>query len=189
MDTEEELYTIEGDSIVAILLKQFFKFFKLLNSDTGAISIAAGVCLGFILAMSPLFSLQAVLVIFVIFFFRVQAGAAMASAFFFAFPAYLLDPIFHRAGDFVLSQGSLEPFFAALYNMPIIPFTRFNNTIVMGSGVVAIALFPVLFLLTLFLVNRYRQAVVARFKDSKIFKSLKVTGFYKWYLKYDQLFG
>jgi len=80
---------------MTLLLKQLFAFLKMLNSETGHNQIAAGIAAGFILGMSPMLSLQTFLVFLIIFFFRIQAGAAFLAAFFFAFIAYVLDPIFH----------------------------------------------------------------------------------------------
>lgn len=101
----------------------------------------------------------------------------------------MLDPIFDSVGAIVLSAESLKPLFTTLYNMPIIPFTRFNNSIVMGSGVVSILLSPFVFILAKFLVTKYREKVVAKFKESKFWKAVKATSFYKWYYKYDELYG
>lgn len=174
---------------MTILLKQIFALIKLLNSDTETRSIALGACVGFFLAMSPGFSLQTLIVILVLFFFRIQIGAAMLTAFFFGLVAYLLDPVFDRVGDLVLSQEALRPLFTTLYNLPLFPLTRFNNTIVMGGTVVALLCLPFVYLGTGLLVAKYRATVVARFKETKFWKGLKATGFYKWYLKYDEFFG
>ena len=174
---------------MGLILKQIFQFIKLLNSDTATNQIAAGMAMGFILGMTPAFSLQTLLVFACIFLFRIQMGAAFITAFFFKFAAFLLDPLFDQVGAAVLSMEGLKALFTTLYNMPIIPFTRFNNTIVMGSGVVSIALAPVVFILAKILVKKYREKVVAKFQESKLWKAVKATSFYKWYYKYDELYG
>lgn len=171
---------------MGLILKQLFAFIKLLNSDTGTISIAAGMTCGFILGMTPVLSLHSLLVFLFMFFFRVQIGAAGLTAFFFKFGAFLLDPVFHSVGSQVLEIQSLEPFFTQLYNMPIVPFTRFNNSIVMGSAVITFALSPFIFIASIFLIKKYRDIVVARFKDTKFWKAVQATKFYQWYYKYDQ---
>ena len=125
---------------MTLILQQFFKFFQLLNSETGTNQIASGLCLGMILGFTPALSLQSLLVFMLMFMFRVQLGAAFLAAFFFKFLAFLLDPAFHSVGVIVLENEGLKPIFTTLYNMPIIPFTRFYNTIVMGSGVVSLLL-------------------------------------------------
>jgi len=174
---------------MTLLLKQIFGLFKLLNSETGTVSIAAGVALGFVLGMSPILSLQAFLVFVVMFFLRVQIGAAFLSAAFFGFVAWAIDPVADSLGASVLATPALEGVFTSMYNMPLVPLTRFNNTVVMGSGLLAVALSPVVFLAAKALVEKYRQQVLARFKTTKAFKTLTMTKFYKWYVKYDELFG
>lgn len=174
---------------MVFLLKQIFAFLKLLNSDTGHNQIAAGIACGLILGFAPVFSIQTVFVIFILFFFRIQIGAATVSAFFFAFIAYMFDPLAHRLGQSILELPALEPTFTAMYNMPLVPLTRFYNTIVMGSGVVALLLALPTFFISKKMILKYRELVFARVKETKFFKALKATDFYKWYTKYDELYG
>ncbi len=171
---------------MGLLLKQIFAFIKLLNSDTGTISLAAGMTCGFILGMTPVLSLHSLIIFLILFFFRIQIGAALLAAFFFKFVAFLLDPLFDVVGRKVLEMGSLEPFFTKLYNMPLIPFTRFNNSIVMGSAVITFALSPIVFIISQRLIIKYRETVLARFKTTKFWKAVEATKFYQWYYKYEQ---
>lgn len=171
------------------LLKQLFGFIKLLNSETGNNQLAWGVAFGFILGMTPALSLQTLLVFLFLFIFRIQIGAAFLAAFFFKFVAYFFDGVFHAVGTKVLEIPALQETYTTLYNMPIIPFTRFNNSIVMGSGVVSIIMLPLVFALAKFMIIKYRDIVVKRWQNSKAFKVLKATSMYQWYYKYDQYFG
>ena len=173
---------------MGLLLKQLFALIKLLNSETGQNQIAAGVAAGFVLGMTPALSLQSVLVFLCLFLFRIQIGMAFLSAFFFTFVAWLLDPLFHSVGSAVLGAGALQGLFTSLYNMPIVPFTRFNNTVVMGSGVVAVLLSPVIFFVSRMLVVKYRATVVAKLKQTKAWKAVQATSLYKWYYTYDNLY-
>jgi uncharacterized protein (TIGR03546 family) len=174
---------------VTLLLKQVFAFFKLLNSDTGTNQLAAGIACGLILGFSPVLSLQTLIVFVLLFFFRIQIGAALLAAFFFKFIAFVIDPVAHQLGSTVLTSPGLQDIWTKLYNMPILPYTRFNNSIVMGSGVLALLLCPFVFILSKILIVKYRQTVVARFKQTKIWKIVQATYFYKWYVKYDETFG
>jgi uncharacterized protein (TIGR03546 family) len=171
------------------LLKQIFGFIKLLNSETGNNQLAWGIALGFILGMTPALSLQSFLVFLCLFFFRVQIGAAFVAAFFFKFIAFLLDTPFDLVGQKVLEMQGLQGIFTTLYNMPIVPFTRFNNSIVMGSGVLSILLVPFVFVAAKIFIVKYRLVVVERWKGTKVYKAIKATSFYQWYYKYDQYFG
>ncbi len=171
---------------MGLILKQLFAFIKLLNSDTGNISLAAGMTCGFILGMTPSLSLHSLLIFLILFFFRIQIGAALVTAFFFKFIAFLLDPAFHAVGSKMLEVEALQGFYTTLYNMPLIPFTRFNNSIVMGSAVITFALSPLVFILSQIFIVKYREIVVARFRQTKIWKVVEGTKFYQWYYKYDQ---
>ncbi|MCR9204128.1 MAG: TIGR03546 family protein [Halobacteriovoraceae bacterium] len=174
---------------MTLLLKQVFNLLKLLNSDTGTISISSGIALGFVLGMSPFLSLQGLLILMICLFFRVQLGAVFVSAFFFSFIAYLLDPMFHSMGENLLTSPGLVGLWTTLFNMPLIPLTRFNNSIVMGAGALGFALTPIVFLLSNFLIKKYRTLVVEKIKDTKLWKAIKATSLFKWYHKYDSLYG
>lgn len=174
---------------MTLLLKQIFAFFKLLNSDTGTNQLAAGLAMGLVLGFSPILSLQTLIAFVIIFFFRVQIGAAFVAAFFFKFTAFLLDPVCDQLGRAVLEAESLRPVFVSLYNMPLVPLTRFNNSIVMGSGVIAFVLAIPAFFIFKALIIKYRATVVARFRETKIWKAWAGTTLYKWYSTYDNLYG
>ena len=174
---------------MTILLKQIFGLLKLLNSETGTNQIAWGVAAGFVLGMSPALSLQALIIFMLILCFRIQAGAAFLTAFFFKFIAYLMDPVFALVGARVLEEPSLRELFTTMYNMPLVPLTRFNNSVVMGSGVTAILLMPFIYILAKLLVVKYREKIVRRYQETKVWKAVKATAFYKWYASYDELYG
>ena len=174
---------------MTLLLKQLFAFFRLLNSDTGSNQLAAGLAAGVILGFSPFLSLQALFVLFCCFFFRIQLGAAFLSAFFFKFIAFLIDPLSDMLGKAILENEGLRPLFTDLYHMPIVPMTRFNNSIVMGSGVLGFLLVIPLFFAFKSLIAKYRLTVVARYKQSKIWKAWSGTTIYKWYTTYEKLYG
>lgn len=174
---------------MTLILKQIFSLLKVLNSDTGENQIAAGVACGLILGFAPMFSLQTLLVFVLIFFLRIQVGAAFASAFFFAMVAYVFDPVFDSVGMIILEMSTLKGIFTTLYNLPIIPFTKFYNSVVMGAGVTSIVLAPIIFLLSKMLIVKYRTKVLEKFQETKFWKAVKATGFYKWYAKYDELYG
>src|SRR5690606_10242754 len=114
---------------MTLILKQLFSLLKLLNSDTGENQLAAGIACGLILGFAPVFSLQTLLVFVMLFFLRIQMGAAFASAFLFALIAYVFDPFFDVIGGAILEVGALKGIFTVLYNMPIVPFTKFYNSV------------------------------------------------------------
>lgn len=174
---------------MTLLLKQIFNLLKLLNSDTGEKSLALGFVIGMFLGFSPLLSLQSLFMIIILFLFKVQIGAALCASFFFALIAYIFDPAFDALGGMFLEISALRPLYETLYQAPIIPFTKFYNSIVMGALVLSVLLTPVVYFISLTLIKKYRVTVVQRYQNSKFFKALKATSFYKWYAKYSELYG
>ncbi|MFB6347229.1 MAG: TIGR03546 family protein [bacterium] len=170
---------------MTFLFRQLFKLIYLLNSETGTRSIAAGCACGLVLGFSPVVSLQGLLVVAVVLFFRVQIGAAMLSSGLFKFVALLMTGVFHWIGDSVLSVRILEPVYTLLYNLPLIPYTRFYNTVVMGAGVVSLILVVPVYLITCRLVDQYRGDVLRRLKTSRYWSLWKSTSLYKWYRNYE----
>lgn len=174
---------------MTILLKQIFALIRLLNSDTGTNQIAAGFACGLILGFAPMVSLQALLVFVCMFLFRIQIGAALVSAFFFAFIAWIADPVSDVLGSAILETEALRPLFTTLYNIPLVPLTRFNNSITMGAGIVSLLLAPLVFLGSKRLISLYRIKVVERFKNSLWWKMWSGTTLFKWYAKYEKFYG
>lgn len=174
---------------MTFLLKQIFSLLNLLNSDTGHNQIAAGIACGLILGFAPVFSLQTILVFLLLFFFRIQIGAAFLAAAGFKFIAYLLDPVSNAVGMWALKLDALKPLYTELYNMPIVPLTRFYNSIVMGAGLISIVLAIPIFFISRSLILTYRAQIVARYQQTKFWKALKATKFYGWYSKYNELYG
>lgn len=174
---------------MTLLLKQIFAFFKMLNSDTGTNQLAVGLALGLVIGFSPFLSIQTLIFFILVFIFRIQMGAAFLSAFFFKFVAFLLDPASDLVGRKVLEAPGLRPLFVEMYNMPLVPLTRFNNSIVMGSAVIGFLLaIPAFFLFKKLILN-YRMTIVARFKQTKLWKAWTGTTLFKWYATYDKLYG
>lgn len=174
---------------MTLILKQFIALIKLLHSDTGENQIAAGLAFGVFLGFAPFISIQTFLVLLIIFIFRVQLGAAFLSAFFFKFIAFLLDPVADVLGRFALENPSLRKLWSFMYNVPLLPMTRFNNSIVMGSFLISILLCPILFFIFKNIINSYRSKIVHKIEKTKFWKAFKATKFYLWYSKYNELYG
>jgi hypothetical protein len=48
---------------------------------------------------------------------------------------------------------------------------------------------PVIFFVARVLVIKYREKIVQRYQQTKFWKAVKATAFYKWYATYDSLYG
>lgn len=174
---------------MGLLLKQIFAFIRMLNSETGTYQLASGLALGVVLGFSPFLSLQTFLIFTIILFFRVQMGAAFLSAFFFKFVAFLFDTPADYLGRWILENPAFENILTELYNMPLVPLTRFNNSIVMGSGLLGFIIAVPGFFIFAKLITKYRATVLVKIQNSKLSKAIKATPLYNWYLKYQDLYG
>ncbi len=174
---------------MSLLFKQIVNLIRLLHSDTGQNQIAAGLAFGVFLGFAPFISLQTLLVLIIVFLFRVQLGAAFLSAFFFKLVAFLMDPVADPIGRSLLENPSLRALWTYMYNVPLLPMTRFNNSIVLGSFAISILLCPILFFVFRKLVLKYRSTVAQRFESSKLWKAVKASKIYDWYGKYRDLYG
>jgi uncharacterized protein (TIGR03546 family) len=174
---------------MSLLFKQIISLIRMLHSETGQNQIAAGLAFGVFLGFAPFVSLQTVLVLTIVLFFRVQLGAAFLSAFFFKLVAFLMDPVADPIGRSLLENPSLRPAWTYMYNVPLLPMTRFNNSIVLGSFAISILLCPILFFVFRKLVLQYRSTVAQKVESSKLWKAIKASKFYDWYNKYRDLYG
>jgi len=174
---------------LSLLIKQLINFIKLLHSETGTNQLAMGLALGLVIGFSPLLSLQGLALVLILLLFRIQMGAAFLSGFFFTFVAFLLDPVCDLLGRAILENPGLRPTFVQLYNMPLVPLTRFNNSIIMGSGVLSLILVIPFFFIFKKGVIKYRLTVVEKVKDTKAWKAFKATALFQWYSKYNDLYG
>ena len=107
-----------------------------------------GLWLGMTLGFFPtLFIPQAALLFLLLLAFRIPWLITILSlGVSYCLSALFLDQLFHLLGTQILSMDSVKPLWTALFNIPLIPFTRFNNTVMMGAMVVSLILFPLLVL-------------------------------------------
>ena len=157
------------------------KLLKALNSESEPAQISLAVCLAMLAGFTPFYSLHNLLVIFLVCILRVNFSAFILGFVFFSGAAYLLDPLFHKLGLWVLTLPALEGLWAALYGQVLWHIARFNNTLVMGSFLSAVLLAAPLFFTLNALIRRYRQHILEWVRKLKIVKIIKASKFYEIY--------
>jgi uncharacterized protein (TIGR03546 family) len=157
-------------------------FIQILRSGQTPRQIAAGFALGSMIGLMPLLTLQGLFLWLLILIFDVNLSAALLSATLFTLVAYLFDPLFHALGFFFLTDiSALHGLWTNLYNAPIAPLTRFNNTVVLGSLLCSILLFfPVYFAMKRF-VLAYRAHLHTRIEKWKIYQVISKSALVRWY--------
>lgn len=101
--------------------------------------LAWGFALGGLIGIIPHGNLVAVLVLLMILSVKINHGMAMVTAFATTLLAPYLDAQTHTVGLQVLTHPELANFWAATWQLPIVPWTSINNTVVLGSLLVGVA--------------------------------------------------
>jgi uncharacterized protein (TIGR03546 family) len=163
-------------------LKFITNFIKILREGQTPRQIAGGFALGSILGLSPHMTLQNLVVWLVLLVLDVNLSAATVAITTFALIAYIFDPLFHLLGYTILVNiPALQPLWMWLYNAPLAPLTKFNNTVVMGSFFGAIILvIPVYFGMKHFVVA-YRTHLHTKIEKLKIYQIISKNGLVQWY--------
>ncbi|MCR4662641.1 MAG: TIGR03546 family protein [Endomicrobiaceae bacterium] len=156
------------------LLKMLKQVIVIFQTDISPNQIAWGFALGAILGLVPNMFMKLVLFI-VIMMFRVNVSAAFLAWAVYEILSFALDPLFDSLGYYILNIGSLNSFYTYLYNLPVVPFTKFNNTVVMGSLVVGIILIIPNMIIAKKLLIYYRTHLREKVYQWKIVKILSAT--------------
>jgi len=163
------------------LIKLIQSLFGALHSEGTPGQLAAGIALGSIMGLTPLVNVHNAIVFAAIVLLNVSFAGGMLGWALFVPIGFLLDPLFDWIGHALLFAEPLRAFWTSLYNMPVVPLTNFNNTIVLGSLVFALLFFVPLFVVTRWAVARYRVTVGARVRQSKFYRSLMASKVYNVY--------
>ena len=165
-----------------------FGLIKLIQSLVGALhsegtpgQLALGIALGSILGLTPLMSVHNAIVFAALMLLNVSFAGGMLGWALFVPIGFLLDPLFDWIGHSLLLAPALRGLWTSMYNMPIVPLTNFNNTIVLGSLVFALLCFVPLFLATRWAVARYRATIGERVRQSKFYRAVMASKVYNVY--------
>lgn len=150
-----------------------FKLFKALNANQYSSQIAFSFVLGMIMGLTPLFFAHNLVTLAFVFFLRVNLSALIVAFVAFSGLAYLLDPIFNQLGLMLLNEISLTPLFTEMYNNAFWRILHFNNSVVIGSVIVAYLLAIPAFILFFILVKSYRKRFLVWAKKLKIVQWIK----------------
>ncbi len=128
------------------LLRPFRLFARALTVDATPQQMALGMSLGMLVGLVPKGNLLAAVLMIILCSLRINLAVGLMSAFVFSWASMLLDPITHQIGEFLLKHASLQSLWTQMYDASVLPWTDFNNTVVLGSFVLGLGLFgPVYF--------------------------------------------
>jgi uncharacterized protein (DUF2062 family) len=142
------------------LLKLIQSMIKTLHSAGTPGQVAAGMALGAALGLTPIMNLHNLAIFSLL---------------------VLLDPLFDGIGVRLLTASSLRPMWTEWTNTPILPYTNFNNSVVLGSFVSWAALAIPIFFAARYGVTRYRATIGERVRQSRLYKAVTASQVYNVY--------
>jgi uncharacterized protein (TIGR03546 family) len=155
------------------MIKPIVRAIVALNSNVKREQLAAGFACGLLFALLPAGNLLWFLLFFATFFFKVNYAMQLLVALLLSPLRLLVGSALDELGWAILNAPFLRGAFTALYNAPIAPLTRFNNTIVMGGLVAGLALWLPAFLGMRSFVSVYRAKLAPKFHESKFYKAFQ----------------
>jgi uncharacterized protein (TIGR03546 family) len=164
------------------VLKLLQSLVKALHSEGTPGQLAAGIALGSILGLTPLLNLHTAVVFALIVLLNVSFPGAMLGWALFIPVGFLLDPLFDAIGrTLLLETPALVPLWTGLANTAVIPLTNFNNTVVLGSLLFALASWYPVYRASRWGVARYRDTVGAWLIGTRAYQLVKASSLYNLY--------
>lgn len=155
------------------MLSFFVKLFKSLNINSHPGEIAHGIAVAAILGFLPKNNIFWYALAIFFFFIRINKGALMLFTALFSLIAPNFDHIFDSIGYFILTIPQLQEFYTALVNIPFVSFTKFYNTIVMGSFISSLIIYIPLYFLARLIVHLWRNWLAPIIRKSKLYMFFK----------------
>jgi uncharacterized protein (TIGR03546 family) len=163
------------------LLKLIQSIIKTLHSAGTPGQVALGMSLGAALGLTPLMNLHNLVIFSLLVLLNVSFGGGMLGWMLFVPVGFLLDPVFHAIGLALLEADALRPMWTSFTNTPILPYTNFNNTVVLGSVVGWILLTVPIFFAARYGIAKYRATIGERVRQSRFYKAITASQVYNFY--------
>jgi uncharacterized protein (TIGR03546 family) len=142
-----------------LLLRPVQMLADLVTDAASPRQIAWGISLGMLVGLIPKGNLTAWLLAAFVLATRANLGGAALSAFVFSWVGMLVDPLTHRLGLTLLTSVTLRPVWDWLYGLPLMPWLRLHNTVVLGNLLLGLALLLPAYAIGLRAVERLRPWV------------------------------
>ncbi|KGJ89098.1 DUF2062 domain-containing protein [Colwellia psychrerythraea] len=166
------------------MLTLLAKLLHALNSDSSIRQIALAIALGFIVGLSPIFTLHNIVIIFFVLLIRVHLGSFILAVGFFSGLSYLLSPAIVQLGESLLTTPNLTVFFTSLYQLSLFKLAHWHHTYVLGAFVLGALLCAPIYFISKFIIEKYRVHIMTFFEKFRIVQALKASKFYRLYTSF-----
>lgn len=150
------------------LINYWSKFRSTIRGFDSSRQLALGVALGMVVGLVPKESLIPYALGCLLLLSTANLVTSAVSIFCFSWLGSLFDPISDRLGNYVLTFDLFEPTLAKLNELPIVPWTRFENTVVTGSLILGLILAIPVYRISYSLFERYGTPVANYFTRSRV---------------------
>ncbi len=175
------------------MISAIAKLLKGLNDNSHPGEIAHAASCGFLLGLLPKDNLLWYLVFILFLFLRINKGALLLVILLGSVVALFLDPLFDTIGYAVLTIEAIAPFMALFLNIPLMAYTKINNSVVLGSLVFSIVAYVPMYLGAKAFVAVWRKTIAPKLANNKIVKGFMklpiVSKIYKAYSKVEAIRG
>ena len=152
------------------MLKTIVKLFGALNANVNPGEIAHAFSCGILLGLMPKDNLLWWLVFVFVLFIRINKPMYLIMVLIASTFAPVVDGIFDTVGYAFLTIPSLSGFFGTLLEIPFVGFTKFNNSVVMGSLLCGLVIYVPMYFLGRLLVFLWRKHITHFIRQSKLNK-------------------
>lgn len=163
------------------MLRLVAKVLKALASEQAPAQLALAFALAMVAGITPLASPHNLVVLLLALTLRVNLSLFLVGLALFSALGLALAPLFHQIGLALLTAPALHPAWVALYNTVPGRLEGMNNTVVVGSLVVALIALVPLHLAGVVLVRRYREHLLAWVRKSRLAQLLKASKLWRAY--------
>ncbi len=163
------------------MLNQLMQLISILNSKTKPGELALGVVMGMYAGFLSGAPLDLVIIFMLLVIFNANITMFIFSMAAFKLLAFGVDIAGDKLGYAVLTIGAVKKAGVVLMSLPVIPFTKFNYTVIMGDFLIAVALTPFVWFGTVKSVPFYRDHIMEKVDKFKVVKMIKASNAFKTY--------
>ena len=129
--------------------------------------LALGVALGMVIGMIPKDSILPYAIGLIALLTTANILSMAVSAHVFSGISPLLDPISHPIGEKILTFEPLQPTLTMLFQIPVVPWTRFENTVVTGSLFLGLLLTIPIYFIAIYCFKKFGSTIYFYFSRTR----------------------
>ena len=155
------------------MIASLLSIFNILNSNQKPQEVSLGVVLGMFAGLTMIAPVNLLIILLVLLLFKANGAIFWLSLALFKLLGLTLDAAGDPIGYAVLTAGFMKPLFTFLSNVPLLLYTGFNNTVIMGDFIIGLILIVPVWRGTNSLIEYYRKNLQPKVEKWKLVKALK----------------